>query len=85
MNLGGRLVDVSHAVEHGVATFRGLPAPIVCDYLRREDSRWHYSPGVEFKIGKVEMVANTDTYLDSAFHRYPDDTDLADVPNDGAR
>jgi kynurenine formamidase len=72
-----RLIDVSHTVEHGMITYRGLPAPVVCDYLSREESRKHYAPGVEFHIGKVEMVANTGTYLDSPFHRYAGGTDLA--------
>jgi kynurenine formamidase len=75
-----RLVDVSHTVEHGLVTYRGLPAPVVCDYLSREASRQVYAPGVEFHIGKVEMVANTGTYLDSPFHRYADGTDLAGLP-----
>jgi kynurenine formamidase len=76
----GRLVDVSHAVGHGVVTYKGLPAPVVCDYLSREQSRKHYAPGVEFHIAKVEMVANTGTYLDSPFHRYADGPDLAALP-----
>jgi kynurenine formamidase len=67
-------------VEHGLETYRGLPTPVVCDYLSREQSRRLYAPGVEFQIGKVEMVANTGTYLDSPFHRYPDGTDLAGLP-----
>jgi arylformamidase len=75
-----RLIDVSHTVEHGMITYRGLPAPLVCDYLSRESSRQIYAPGVEFHIGKVEMVANTGTYLDSPFHRYADGTDLAGLP-----
>src|SRR3954453_507788 len=77
-----RLIDVSHAVEHGLVTYKGLPAPVVCDYLSREASREHYAPGVEFHIGKVEMVANTGTYLDSPFHRYADGPDLAGLPLD---
>src|ERR1044071_2127134 len=64
------LVDVSHVVEHGMITYKGLPAPLVCDFLSREQSRSHYAPGTEFHIGKIEMVANTGTYLDSPFHRY---------------
>jgi kynurenine formamidase len=75
-----RLIDVSHTVEHGMVTYRGLPAPVICDYLSREESRHHYAPGVEFQIGKVEMVANTGTYLDSPFHRYADGLDLAGLP-----
>jgi arylformamidase len=58
-----RLIDVSHTLEHGMVTYRGLPAPIVCDYLSREDSRAHYASGTEFHIGKIEMVANTGTYF----------------------
>src|SRR5437667_10107741 len=74
------LVDVSHVIEHGMITYKGLPAPLVCDFLSREQSRLHYAPGTEFHIGKIEMVANTGTYLDSPFHRYADGKDLADLP-----
>jgi kynurenine formamidase len=76
------LIDLSHTVESGMITYRGLPAPIVCDYLSREASRKVYAPGVEFHIGKIEMVANTGTYLDSPFHRYADGVDLAGLPLD---
>ncbi len=78
--MGIRLVDVSHVVENGMITYRGLPAPLVCDFLSREESRAHYAPGTEFQIGKIEMVANTGTYLDSPFHRYAHGKDLADLP-----
>jgi arylformamidase len=75
-----RFVDVSHAVEHGLVTYKGLPAPVVCDFLSREESRRLYAPGTEFHIGKIEMVANTGTYLDSPFHRYEDGPDLSELP-----
>jgi arylformamidase len=71
------LVDLSHTVEAGVVTYKGLPAPIICDYLSREASRKLYAPGTEFQIGKIEMVANTGTYLDSPFHRYADGKDVS--------
>ena len=74
-----RLVDVSHTVEHGMITYRGLPAPIICDYLSREQSRQHYAGGTEFQIGKIEMVANTGTYVDSPFHRYANGKDLSEL------
>jgi arylformamidase len=74
------LVDVSHAVEHGMITYRGLPAPLICDFLSREKSRTHYAEGTEFQIGKIEMVANTGTYLDTPFHRYADGADLSQLP-----
>src|SRR5215210_954786 len=82
MSRPAALIDVSHTVEHGMVTYRGLPAPLVCDYLSREESRKHYAPGTEFHIGKVEMVANTGTYLDSPFHRYADGADLSELPLD---
>ena len=74
------LVDVSHVVEHGMITYRGLPAPLICDFLSREQSRAIYAAGTEFHIGKIEMVANTGTYLDSPFHRYAHGKDLAELP-----
>jgi arylformamidase len=74
------LVDLSHTIEHGMTTYPGLPGPLICDYLSREASRAKYAPGVEFQIGKIDMVANTGTYLDSPFHRYADGKDLAALP-----
>ena len=74
------LIDLSHVVEHGMITYKGLPAPIICDYLSREDSRKHYAAGTEFNIGKIEMVANTGTYVDSPFHRFADGMDLSELP-----
>jgi kynurenine formamidase len=75
-----KLIDLSHEVEHGMITYKGLPAPIICDFLSREESRKHYSEGTEFNIGKIEMVANTGTYVDSPFHRFADGIDLAELP-----
>jgi arylformamidase len=71
------LLDLSHTIEHGLVTYRGLPAPIVCDFLSREHSHAHYAPGTEFQIGRIDMVANTGTYVDSPFHRFADGKDLA--------
>ena len=71
------LVDVSHTIEHGMITYKGLPAPVISDYLSREESSTRYAPGTEFHIGKIEMVANTGTYLDTPFHRYARGKDLA--------
>jgi kynurenine formamidase len=74
-----QLVDLSHVVEDGMVTYRGLPAPLVCDYLSREASRGRYAPGTEFHIGRIDMVANTGTYVDSPFHRFADAADVADL------
>jgi kynurenine formamidase len=74
-----KFIDVSHVVEHGMVTYKGLPAPIICDYLSREQSRQHYAEGTEFHIGKLEMVANTGTYIDAPFHRYAKGEDLSEL------
>jgi kynurenine formamidase len=74
-----RLVDLSHTIEHGLVTYKGLPPPIICDFLSREDSRKNYEPGTEFQIGTIEMVANTGTYVDVPFHRYAHGKDLSQV------
>ena len=71
------LIDVCHSIEDGMITYKGLPAPVITDHLTREDSRAVYAPGTEFHIGKIEMVANTGTYLDTPFHRYARGRDLA--------
>src|SRR6185436_3937917 len=67
-----KLIDLSHEVEQGMITYKGLPAPIICDYLSREDSKKFYESGTEFQIGKIEMISNTGTYVDCPFHRYAD-------------
>jgi kynurenine formamidase len=74
------LIDVSHVVEDGMITYKGLPAPVICDYLSREASRAHYAEGTTFHIGRIEIVANTGTYVDVPFHRYADGKDLAELP-----
>jgi len=72
-----QIIDVAHTIDHGMITYKGLPGPVISDHLSREESKRLYAPGTEFHIGKIEMVANTGTYLDSPFHRYPDGSDLA--------
>ncbi|MGB3633600.1 MAG: cyclase family protein [Rubrobacteraceae bacterium] len=75
-----QVFDVSHEVEDGMITYKGLPAPVVCDYLSRKQSREHYAGGTEFHVGKIELVANTGTYVDSPFHRFADGKDLSELP-----
>jgi len=78
--LATEFVDLSHPIENGMITYKGLPAPLICDHMSREQSRSVYAAGTEFQIGRVEMVANTGTYLDTPFHRYADGYDLAGLP-----
>jgi kynurenine formamidase len=73
------LIDLSHTIEHGLVTYKGLPAPVICDYLSRENSKKFYEEGTEFQIGKIEMVANTGTYIDCPFHRFEDGKDLSEI------
>jgi len=75
-----KLIDLSHTVENGMITYKGFPAPVICDYLSREESRSHYSGGTEFYIGKIEMIANTGTYVDSPFHRFANGIDVSELP-----
>jgi len=76
----GRLIDLSHAIEEGMTTFKGFPGPHLCDYWTREGSAAHYDDGSSFHIGRIDMIANTGTYVDSPFHRYADGADLAALP-----
>lgn len=73
------LVDLSHTIENGLITYKGLPAPIICDYLSREDSKQFYEEGTTFQIGKIEMVSNTGTYIDCPFHRFEGGKDMSEI------
>jgi len=75
-----KFIDLSHTVEHGMATYPGLPSPLICDFLSREQSRAHYAPGTEFQIGRIELVGNTGTYVDAPFHRFAWGKDLSELP-----
>ena len=73
----GELVDLSHTIYDGLATYPGLPAPVIRPHLTRADSRSVYAAGTEFAIDQISMVGNTGTYLDSPFHRDAAGDDLA--------
>ena len=74
-----KFVELSHIIEDGMITYAGLPGPAISDYISRDASREHYSPGTTFQIGKLEMVANTGTYIDAPFHRYEKGRDLSEL------
>ncbi len=74
-----KFIDVSHVVEDGMLTYKGLPAPRICEYLSREASKQQYAEGTTFQIGKIDMVANTGTYIDAPFHRYAEGQDLSEL------
>jgi kynurenine formamidase len=75
-----RLVDLSHVIEHGMVTYPGLPAPAISDWLSRDASGARYAPGTTFQMSKIEMLANTGTYIDAPFHRYASGADVAGYP-----
>ncbi|MFC0181579.1 Kynurenine formamidase [Pseudarcicella hirudinis] len=72
-------IDLSHTIEDGLITYKGLPAPVICDFWSREESKAWYDGETSFQIGKIEMVANTGTYLDTPFHRYEEGKDLSEI------
>ena len=72
-----RFIELSHVIEDGMITYTGLPGPVISDHMRREDSKSHYSDGTTFQIGKIDMVANTGTYIDAPFHRFETGIDLS--------
>lgn len=75
-----RLIDLSHVIEEGMTTYKGLPGPHICDFWTREASAANYDDGATFQIGRIDMIANTGTYVDSPFHRYADGKDLSELP-----
>ena len=75
-----RFVEISHPIDGGMVTYAGLPGPVVSEFLTREASRGKYAEGTTFSIGRVDMVANTGTYVDAPFHRFADGGDVADLP-----
>jgi arylformamidase len=75
-----RLVDVSHPIEPEMITYAGLPGPVVTEFLTRDASRGKYAEGTTFSIGRVDMVANTGTYVDAPFHRFEEGRDVAGLP-----
>ncbi len=72
-----RLIDLSHTIEEGLTTYKGLPPPYICDYLSRTESQKMYEEGTSFQIGKIEMVTNTGTYIDCPFYRFENGKDTA--------
>ena len=73
------LVDLSHVITDGMVTYKGLPGPHICDFLSREQSAANYDDGSTFRIGRIDMVANTGTYVDVPSHRFADGKDLSEV------
>ena len=74
-----RIVDLSHTITEEMVTYKGLPGPHICDFISREQSAANYDGGETFQIGRIDMVANTGTYVDVPSHRYAEGKDLSEV------
>jgi kynurenine formamidase len=75
-----KLVELNHLLEDGMMAYPGLPRPKIGAFLDHKESRSRYHDQAEFYLGKVDMVCNLGTYIDSPFHRYPQGADLSQVP-----
>jgi len=74
-----KFIELSHIIKDSMITYTGLPGPIISDHMSRQAAREHYAPETTFQIGKIEMVANTGTYIDAPFHRYESGSDLSEL------
>jgi kynurenine formamidase len=74
-----RVVDLSHEIVDGMTTHPGIPPPSISTFLTHEASTARYAPGTTFEIGRIELIGNTGTYLDTPRHRFPGGPDLADL------
>ena len=61
-----KLIDLSHTVEHGMITYKGLPGPLICDFLSREASKAHY---IEFFDRSDEIADIVPLHLGMAVFR----------------
>jgi kynurenine formamidase len=75
-----KFIELNHTLEDGMMTYPGLPRPKIGAFLDHAASRSRYENRAEFYLGKVEMVCNLGTYIDSRFHRYPEGEDLSQIP-----
>jgi kynurenine formamidase len=69
-------IDLSHTLADGTVTYPGLPPIRVTDYINHQ-TPGRYGSGTTFQIARIEMVANSGTYVDTPSHRYEGEQDLA--------
>jgi len=60
--------------------YPGFPSPKIQPFITHEGSRSRYDGKAEFYIGRVDMVGNVGTYIDSPFHRHAKGLDLNQIP-----
>jgi kynurenine formamidase len=74
-----RYVDLSHPIEHDMPSYPGLPAPVISTYISRAESAKQLGTGISFHVGRIEMIANTGTYLDAPYHFHAGAADVAQL------
>ncbi|MEU8208485.1 cyclase family protein [Micromonospora sp. NPDC049044] len=79
---GRRLVELSHVISEGMTTLPGWPGPRITDWLTFAASRDRYAPGTEFHVARIDLLANTGTYVDTPAHRWSGADDLTGMSLD---
>ena len=65
-----RLVDLSHVIEHGMTTYKGLPGPEICDFWSREQSAEFYAEGARFQIGRIDTLNELEYFRQGGILHY---------------
>jgi kynurenine formamidase len=74
------IIDLSHQITAGMATYPGITGPQLTVATSRAASAARLGSGASFEIESLTMVGNTGTYLDSPYHYHADRADVAQVP-----
>ena len=74
------IVDLSHEIVAGMATYPGIAGPRLQITIPRTESAARLSTGVSFEIESLTLAGNTGTYIDSPYHFHADGADLAQLP-----
>jgi kynurenine formamidase len=76
------IIDLSHEITAGMATYPGLPVPELRTFVSREQSAKRLDSGVSFEIDSLTLIGNTGTYVDAPFHFHSDLPDIGQLPLD---
>ncbi|MFE7842471.1 cyclase family protein [Streptomyces sp. NPDC057474] len=71
------LLDLSHPLEDGVATFPGFPTPVMRPHIGYEESVDQIAEGREFCIDLITFIGGSATYMDAPRHMDRHGADIA--------